>query len=274
MAELVSLRAGHAEADLDPAAGGRIARLRVDGLDLILTEGFGPLAWGCYPMVPWAGRLRDGMLRWRGGEWHFPTDLTPPHAIHGTLLERPWSVVAGGPQEATLTADLGQPWPFGGRVIQRVRLEEDALRASLEVQAADQPMPAIVGWHPWFPRRLRDSSGATVGGPVEIDLRAGGMLMRGDDGLPTGAEVPVPDGPWDDCFVDVADDPGVRWPGVLELRVVSDLPFWVVFTERETGVCIEPESGPPDGLNTGQCAVVEPGGALTAEMTLSWQRLG
>ena len=32
MAELVSLRAGHAEADLDPAAGGRIARLRVDGL--------------------------------------------------------------------------------------------------------------------------------------------------------------------------------------------------------------------------------------------------
>ena len=96
MAELVSLRAGHAEADLDPAAGGRIARLRVDGLDLILTEGFGPLAWGCYPMVPWAGRLRDGTLRWRGGEWHFPTDLTPPHAIHGTLLERPWSVVAGG----------------------------------------------------------------------------------------------------------------------------------------------------------------------------------
>jgi aldose 1-epimerase len=274
MAEVVSLRAGHAEADLDPAAGGRIARLRVDGLDLVLSDGPGPLAWGCYPMAPWAGRLRGGILRWRGDKVPFPIDLMPPHAIHGTLLETPWAVTEAGPDKATLAADLGPPWPFGGRVIQRVRLEEDALRASLEVQAADRPMPAIVGWHPWFPRRLRNSSGATVGGPVEVDLRAGGMLRRGADGLPTGVVVPVPPGPWDDCFVDVAPDPGVRWPGALELKVSSDLPFWVVFTEAETGVCIEPQSGPPDGLNTGQCAVVEPGRPLLAEMTLRWRRLG
>lgn len=180
-----------AEVELDPAAGGRIAALRVDGLDLLVTDGAGPLAWGCYPMVPWAGRLRDGRLPWEGADHHLPPTM-PPHAIHGTTWDRTWDVVELTPDSAELAVALGPPWPLGGRAIHRVEVEPDGLRATLEVHAGERAMPAIVGWHPWFRRRLGR------GRAVEIDLPARAMLERGPDGLPNGRVLaPPPDGPWD-----------------------------------------------------------------------------
>ncbi len=274
MNERVVLRAGDCEAILDPGAGGRIAALRIDGLDLLLTKGAGPLAWGCYPMVPWAGRLREGVLRWAGREHCLPISLLPPHAIHGTLLEAAWEILEAGPTSATVAADLGPPWPFGGRAIHRVSLAADHLHAELEVHAGDLDMPAIVGWHPWFPRTLRDAAGTIAGLPVEVDLDAGGMLRRGPDGLPDGTvRRPIPPEPWDDCFVDVAGSPGVHWPRALAVEIVSDARWWVVYTEHQDGVCVEPQTGPPDGLNTADHAVVRPGEPLRASMTIRWRRL-
>ena len=275
MGDRITLQSGQAEVVLDPGAGGRLAALRVDGLDLLLTEGWGPIAWGCYPMAPWAGRLRDGVLRWAGEVHRLPTDLLPPHAIHGTLVEAAWDVVEVGVATATLAANLRPPWPLGGRVIHRILLSPGALRADLEVHAGDRPMPAIVGWHPWFPRLLRSRDGLVVGRPIELDLPAGGMLRRGADALPTGEVVrPIPPGPWDDCFVDLGGSPRVRWPGALEVTISSEAPFWVVYTEREEAICVEPQTGPPNGLATGEHAVVEPGRPLAATMTLGWRRLG
>jgi len=271
----VPLRAGPVEAVLDPAAGGRIAAIRVNGLELLVSEGPDPLAWGCYPMVPWAGRIRDGILRWGGEEHRLPTHLLPPHAIHGTLVEAAWDVVTAGPGTATLAAALGPPWPFGGRVLHRVALRPDGLHAELEVHAGDRPMPVTVGWHPWFSRVLRDQAGAAVGGPVVVDLPAAGMLRQGPDGLPTGEVVrPVPPEPWDDCFVELSDKPGVHWPGALAVRIASDARYWVAYTERDEGVCVEPQTGPPNGLNTGEHDVVTPGRPLVVAMAMTWRRIG
>ena len=267
------LHAGSSEAVVDPAAGGRIAALRVQGIDLLVTQGDGPLAWGAYPMVPWAGRLRDGWLRWNGAAHTLPSHLIPPHAIHGTLVEAPWTAQASAAGDSVvMEAVLGRPWPFGGRAVHRVTLAEQALTATLEVHADTQPFPAIVGWHPWFRRALHGPDGP-VGGPAEVRLNARGMLRRGDDYLPTGEVVPVPPGPWDDCFVGVSVPPVVRWPGAFEIAVESDAPYWVVYTEHADGVCVEPQTGPPNGLNTGEYTLVEPGRPLVASMTLRWRRL-
>jgi aldose 1-epimerase len=254
-------------ARLDPGAGGRVAALVVDGLDLLLTEGYGPIAWGCYPMVPWAGRLRDGRLRWGGEEHRLPTTM-PPHAIHGTTWDAPWRVAEARPDRARLEIELGPPWPFGGRAVHEVVLGPDALALRLEVNAGDRPMPAIVGWHPWFARRL------ARGDPAILDLAAGGMLAKGPDGLPTGEVVPPPPGPWDDCFIGLVRPPVVRWPGAVAVSVRSDAAWWVVYTEREEGICIEPQTGPPNGFWTGEHATVSPGEPLVATMTLAWERLG
>jgi len=41
-----------------------------------------PLAWGSYPMVPWAGRIRHGRFRFDGEEYELPINFGA-HAIHG-----------------------------------------------------------------------------------------------------------------------------------------------------------------------------------------------
>jgi aldose 1-epimerase len=218
--------------------------------------------------------MRDGILRWNGAVHALPTYLLPPHAIHGTLVEA--ALTTCRPTDdttAVLEAPLGDPWPFRGRAVHRVALGATSLTAILEVHADDRPFPAIVGWHPWFPRALRGPAGA-VGGPVEVDLRASGMLLRGPDGLPTGEVVPVPPEPWDDCFVGVTSAPLVRWPGALEISLQSEAAYWVVYTEHADGVCVEPQTGPPDGLNTGHFTLVEPGRPLIASMTLRLRHLG
>ena len=126
-------------------------------------------------------------------------------------------------------------------------------------------MPLVMGWHPWFRRRVR-------GAMAVVDFEPGFMLERGDDGLPTGRRIPPPGGPWDDCFGDLARFPAVEWPGVLRLTVGSTCPWWVVYTGHAEGVCVEPQTAPPNALNT--CAeALEAGERRRVSMEWRWERL-
>jgi aldose 1-epimerase len=279
--DVLHLRADGVAVEVRPDRGGRVGRLRVDGRDLLVRQGRTPIDWGCYLMVPWAGRLRDGRLSWRGDTWQLPLTM-PPHAIHGTLLDARWSVVDRGGRDdeatCTLAAVLDDPWPFGGRVEQRIFVTPEALRLEVRVEADDQAMPVIVGWHPWFVRRLSPVSGRPDAGAVELGFDAGAMLAADPPGIPAGPRVPVPPGPWDDTFIDVAGVPVVRWPGALELSLhAPEAVAWVVFTQRDEGICVEPQTGAPNGLNGGPLGdppVVEPGQPVVASLELRWRALG
>jgi|GEM_PF-41207 Galactose mutarotase and related enzymes len=257
---------------IDLVHGGRLASFVVDGRELLVTEGFGPIAWGSFPMAPFAGRVRDGVFTFRGRRWRLAVEM-PPHAIHGTVLDRPWRVL----DERTIATELGPGWPFAGRVVQHFELQAGSLSFRLEVHA-DEPMPASVGWHPWFLRQPVAASGtgsASPGAPtepVELDLDAGAMYRRDADGMTmTDRIAPVP-GPWDECFTDLRRPPVLRWPGFLELTIQSDCRDWVVYTVPTEALCVEPQTAPPDALNTGP-AIVEPGRPLIAEMTWAWRSL-
>jgi aldose 1-epimerase len=67
--------------------------------------------------------------------------------------------------------------------------------------------------------------------------------------------------------------PLVRWPGALEAHVESEAPFCVVYTEPRDFICIEPQSGPPNGLNAGAHSVAAPGLPFRLSMAISWKRL-
>lgn len=126
--------------------------------------------------------------------------------------------------------------------------------------------PAQAGWHPWF-RRTLDGSAAV------LDFTPGWQEERGDDHLPTGRRIDPRPGPWDDCFgmpdgVDVT----VTWPGVLALTVTSPEQWVVVYDEQEDAVCVEPQSGPPNGLNTAP-RLVTPIEPLETATTWTWRRL-
>lgn len=259
--ELV-LEAGDARAVVMPAEGGRLGSVTVDGHELLITDrSRGPMQWGAYPMAPWAGRIRDGRFAFGGREHRLPQAL-PPHAIHGVVFDRPWRTI--GPGEIAI--DLDSRWPFRGRVTQRFTLAEDGLDVAMTLEA-DEPMPATIGWHPWF-RRVIEPGGT----PAELRFAADEMLARDEADIPTGERVAPSPGPWDDAFTGVRVGPELEWPGRLRLALTSSCAWWVVFTNPEDGICVEPESGPPDAANQAP-EVVEPGAPLTHTMRWRWTRL-
>ena len=149
-------------------------------------------------------------------------------------------------------------WPFAGRVTQRFALASDGLRVDLEI-VADEPMPAVIGWHPWFRRPV--TLEASTRTPVRARRRR--PADRVDDSSPDPR-------PWDDCFVDLAAPPRLTWPDGLALEVTSDADHWVIYDEAPSGICVEPQTGPPDAVNLSVSPIAEPDAPLHAWMAWSW----
>ncbi len=250
----------------DAAAGGRLSSVEVHGWELLAREGVDLYHWGNFVIAPWVGRLRHGVLRFGGAEHRVPTNA-PPHALHGLVTSQEWRVVGPG----VLTVDLGDPWPWRGWLTHQIALHLDRLECRLTLEA-DEPMPAAMGWHPWFPRQITGANGVTAG-PIEIDAEPGLMYAHDEEGVPSGALVPPPPRPWNYCFRDLPAAPRVRWPGALELVIESDCSDWVIYDEEPQAICVEPWTGPPNSLNMPSPPIVRPGEPLTAEMTWRWRLL-
>ncbi|MEU6294915.1 aldose 1-epimerase [Streptomyces erythrochromogenes] len=255
------LSAGGTEVTVDQENGCRIGSLRIDGTEL-LRQGS---RYGSFPMVPWCGRMKDGRFH-NGATLHqMPLDH-PPHALHGFGRDASWRPAGATATEAAFTYDLADPWPVPGRVTQVVTLAEDSLTLSMGVETYGDSFPAQAGWHPWFLRNLG-------GQDVEISFDPAWQEERGADHLPTGNRIDRQAGPWDDCFgmpdgVDVT----LTWPGALELRITSRSEWVVVYDEQAEAVCVEPQSGPPNGINTAP-RLVTPVDPLEVSTTWTWRRL-
>lgn len=256
------LRTDRAEVVVDLERGGRLASLVVDGLSLLVSESRDPLGWGCYVMAPFAGRVRDGRFRF-GGREHELRRNGGAHALHGTVFDVAWEQTG----EATLVADLGDGWPWSGEVEQTLELTDDGLRMDLTVRSFDAPMPVSCGWHPWWRRRL------DRGGPLILDARPLQAYEVDDELIPTGEIEEVPTPPWDTPFTGMEVPPRLIWPGALEVVVRSSARRWVLYTEPEHALCVEPQTARPDALGTDEADVVEPGTPLSAWMQLSWTAL-
>lgn len=264
----VTLRAGDAAVTVDPGNGCRISSLQVSGTEL-LRQGE---KYGAFVMAPWCGRTDQGRFR-NGGELYQLPVTSGPHAIHGTVRQAQWRrfrTPEHPERSAAFTVDLTDPWPWEGRVTQLVELAEDggSVTLTLTVETTDSSFPAQAGWHPWFLRNLGNG-----GEDVRIDFDASWQEERGTDHLPTGKRIDPQPGPWDDCFgmpdgVDVT----LTWPEELELKVGSRAEWVVVYDEQPEAVCVEPQTGPPNGLNT-HPQLVTPIDPVQVSTTWSWRSL-
>jgi aldose 1-epimerase len=252
---LTSTRA-RAVVDLE---GGRLSSLVVDGLELLVTDGDRPSRWGSFLMTPWCGRLPEGILSFEGETHQMPLN-SPPHANHGLAFLQRWERV----DETTIATDLAEPWPYGGRVVQRFVIEEASLTVTVEVQAGHKTMPVMAGWHPWFRRRLER------GEEANLSFGGGMAYVTTDAHIPTGELRRLPPPPWDHCVVGLETPPVIEWPGALRLTISSSFDHWVIFTEPEHALCIEPHSGPPNQFHLDP-RVLQPGQRLVGSMTLGWE---
>jgi aldose 1-epimerase len=256
---VLTLRRGAIEVDLAPEAGGRIAQIRVDGIEQLIGPDDGwpaMIAWGCYPMVPWAGRVRDGLFRFEGRDWQLPRNLGE-HAIHGVGFAMPWQVESIDEVSAHLSLALPEDagWPFGGVARQHIAIIGNEVRMALSVQAGQRPMPAEIGWHPWFRK------------PDRLEFMPSRMYPRDAEGIAILPLVPPAPGPWDDCFLHEGDIALHREGRAL--RLSSGCTHWVVYDGTAHATCVEPQSGPPDAFNLAQ-RILQPGEELEVSLALAF----
>lgn len=239
MSQLVQLEAGGVRATVDPERGARLVSLTFDGHEVIghadsVAEAGESIGTGCYPMVPWAGRIRGGLVAHQGRAHALPVE-PEGNALHGLGRDLLWSYAGDG----LFIVQIGDPWPEPGTATLQYSVRPDGVDLQLEWKPDhDTGLGCALGFHPWF-RRVVD------GVTVQATLTPTTMVERGSDGLPTGDLVDAAPPPWDDCLR-LAGPPQLSWPGVLDLQLTCSSPWWVVFSEPRHAICVEPQTVPPD----------------------------
>ncbi|CAB4670288.1 unannotated protein [freshwater metagenome] len=230
---LTSLAQSNMSVVIDSDDGARVTSFRVHGSEILTAHDDDPFNWGLYPMVPYAGRVRHATFSFSGKSYDLPV-VTNGHALHGTVMHETWSLLDATESVAVFETSLGANWPFSGTCTHRIAVLPDRLRCELSVTAHDD-MPVQLGWHPWFHQ-----------GIAHTDFNA--MLMRDDEGIAATERTTPATHNIDDCFL----EPNA-WPRVVvgdtTLEIASDCPFWVRYDAPSGDVCIEPQSGPPNGIN-------------------------
>ena len=262
---MITLSFGNVEIVVDAEHGARLSSVRFGETELLVQRTTDDsFSWGCYPMAPWAGRTRNGIFEHQGSAVQLPIN-SPPHAIHGLVHDASWQVVDASPTSATLRVDLDQRWPFAGWVEHRISVDSTSVHLQLTVHATDHndaaiSMPAQVGWHPWFAR------------PVQLETEFKTMYVRDSDGIAGAQRVQsqhdLMKSPLDDCFSDAVTAPLLKYDNGLGVRLESDCSHWVVYNEQSHAICVEPQSGPPNGLNSEPLAV-SPNHPLTRNFRLT-----
>jgi len=225
--------------DLDQRA--RLASVQWRDMQFVLTFRGQDLTWGWFSMVPFAEGIKDGIINdSKGNKYQLPNNFDPPHALIGYGAQSSWEDIGGGRQFLEL------PSPFNGATVtQSYEILDNAIRWSLDYEANGCDLPVTLGFHPWFAREIGKGDSA------ELSFRANKMFKRSGDQIPTGELITPSTPPWDDTFVEVLGAPEIIWPGASRLTMECDTPYWMVYSQDEDGICIEPVTAPPDAQNLG-----------------------
>lgn len=228
-----------------PGMGGRLLEFRrQNGPDILVPaerRSFEVTNWpraGAYPLVPYHNRLADARIA-AGGEIvelrSHPA--AAPHTLHGPGHARPW--VAGAHDMNCFAMSLDYPadedWPWDFRSEQHFELGDQSLRLTMTVEnRSERPMPAGMGWHPYFTSR----------DPIVSDARH--LWSHRPDYLPDGTRIETTGG---ESAVQVPTAYFEGWEkakialgnGISATLTASSLfDFLVVHRGDPTHICVEP----------------------------------
>jgi aldose 1-epimerase len=175
---MTAIEKGAARLVLAPEVGGAIAAFTIAGRDLLRPMAAGAtdaLLTASFPLVPFCNRIPNGRFVFEGREVVLPPNLGDhPHALHGQGWRGVWTVEKAEAGEALLSYEHAPgDWPWAYRAEQRFVLSETGFRAELTVtNTGDTPMPAGLGFHPYFPAREGEALTAANDGVWMIDANA------------------------------------------------------------------------------------------------------
>ncbi len=261
---MITVSSGDLSVTIDLQNGGRLSSVLWKDLEFAVEKKPTTLHWGWYAMAPWAGRIRNGLLQTPSGPVQLSQELMPPHAIHGLLFDAHIEVGYHESDRALVTNEL--PAPFnGGRVEQSVALSQDSMVWTVRYINGENVMPAWLGFHPWYKRKL------SRGSEVEIFNPASYVLEQDETGIPTGKLIKVFAQPWDHTFGGLSSDPYMIWPGAAKMTCISSQPWWTFYTGNPDGVCVEPLNAPPNAVELGLAPLLQPGESIEVSYQMDFE---
>lgn len=226
----------------------------------------------CFLLAPWSNRIADARFVFRGVNHQLRPNTPEGYAIHGDVRKRPWRTEAVSPAEASFIFDsrdfpdaraggtaaepVNFPFPFACRLV--YALEDSTLVVSATLSShAREPMPAGLGFHPYYRRTLLDDTEQ-----VEIEARVARVY---EELVPTRPAVPVPpeldfsrkrplgDRDLDVCFAGWDGRATISWPrsGVrASVRCEPPLDHLILFAPPgKPFFALEPVSHSNNGFN-------------------------
>ena len=289
MDELVHLSNEYLQLTVSPSLGGSITRL-----DAFIEGRWHPFlrTWdktphvlhtASFPMTPFCNRIDQGVFEWQGRSVSLEANHAPePHAIHGFGWQQKWLLEHQSRNQIIISHyENGSRWPFNYFCCQRFSLNRSSVRVEMTIcNYGDQPMPAGLGFHPYFPltpdvRLVAPCSNLWMTDsnmmlsekrPAPQPLQAAPGLLLADTGL-------------DNMFSGFRGYCQLLWPGAglsLAMRTSDNCDFLQVYVpDEEDFFCVEPQSMSVDGFNRHQSGthdsgvtVLEPVKSLSVWMEL------
>jgi aldose 1-epimerase len=157
----LTLSAGSLEVQLLPALGGSVVvfdRIAGDARQPLLRGAAGDAASvldsACFPLVPYANRIRGGAFTCDGREVRLAPNMPgDPSPLHGQGWQNAWTVVEATATRAVLAYDhpAGE-WPWHYRATQEIALDPGGLSLTLSCRnLSSAAMPCGLGFHPYYP---------------------------------------------------------------------------------------------------------------------------
>lgn len=154
---MLFLKCGDYNATIEPKNGGLVSSLRWRDIDLLYSPIARPQSsngihfYGCWPLVPFANRAFEGMLRFNGKDIQLPlNDINS--TMHGFGWQNAWEVETQTAISIIMTHESGTGFaPYNYKATQTIELNEQGALFLLDVQnLGETALPYGIGFHPWF----------------------------------------------------------------------------------------------------------------------------
>lgn len=266
--------------ELDPMAGGCVSALRHRDLDILRPApcrsgpAFDARDYGAFPMVPFVGRIHNGVFYVDGQRFELPANLPPEsHAIHGHGWRAAWKIESQSERTATLIYNhKADAWPWDYVARQTFELREDGLDITLSLtNASETLMPAGFGWHPYFWREDAEMMLATTHkwSPDDVSGDNRPDLITPEDDLSSRRRVDALN--LDTTFSVHPNEIKLIWP-THAVRIKSDSIYGlatVYVPPGEDFFCAEPITHAPNAINSKRPASETGFRVLAPDETLS-----
>ena len=274
--QLVELQSGAYRATLAPFAGARVGTLTwsdasrsVDLLQAWDGAAFAEHVWpkaGAFPMLPFANRIPAAGFRFRN-KLVQPEPGPSGIAQHGIAHRRPWRLMNVSAARACMQLEVHptSDWPWAWSAELDVSLGSTGMCVVMRVcNAATEPMPLSMGWHPYHPTDVHTRSFDLIFDAVarhDLDAEAKATLHTSSPIFDlTPGETAAFSG-WD-------GKSSLRVHGKGSIEVACTGSPHLVLHRPMTGeyLCIEPVTALPGWLGEEAASLLEPGSARQ----LSW----